>query len=271
MADSSSDISKGIERLARLGYAAKGTLYLVIGSYTVMAVLGIGGEAAGVQDAILKIARQPFGWFLLVMLGVGLVGHVLWRMVQAFADPERKGRGIKGTFRRLGMFLSGLIYLTTAYFTVELILNAGGGGETSPEQRSATLMSFTGGVYLLAAIGIGFIGVGVYQMRRAYRESFRKHWKTYTMSNLQIRLASLAGRIGLPARAVVFMIIGMFLIVAAWTSDLDEVRGMEGALLTLAGQPFGRWLLGAVSLGMVCYGCYCFCNAWFRKINPDNA
>lgn len=271
MADSSSEISKGIERLARLGYAAKGTLYLVIGFYAGLAVLGAGGGTGGTREAILTIARQPFGVFLLILLGIGLCGHVLWRLTQAFADPERKGRGAKGLVRRLGMLLSGVIYLTLAFVTAELILSGSSGGGSSPEQRSATLMSYPGGLYILGLVGLGFIAVGLYQMWRAYQVSFRKHWKTHTMSERQIRVATLAGRIGLPARAVVFIIVGLFLIIAAWTANPNEARGMDGALLTLAGQPFGRWLLGAVALGMICYGCYCFCNAWFRKIKPDNA
>lgn len=273
MADSSSDLSKGVERLARLGYAAKGTLYLVIGSYAALTVIGTGagGETGGAENAILKIAHQPYGNILLVLLGIGLFGHVLWRMVQAFGDPEHKGHDAKGLARRFGMFLSGCIYLTTAFFTTALILNAGSSGGGSPEQRSAAILSVPGGAYLLAAIGAGFIGIGLYQMYRAYTVSFRKHWKTHQMSDVQIRLATLMGRIGLPARAVVFIIIGLFLIIAGWTANADEVKGVGGALLTLASQPFGRWLLGAVAVGMVCYGLYCFCNAVFRRINPDNA
>lgn len=270
MADSSTQISKGVERLARWGYAAKGVLYVVIGLYVGMAVLGMGGDTAGVRQAILEVAGQPYGWFMLILLGVGLAGHVLWRMVQAFGDPERKGRGLKGVVRRIGMFISGAVYLMLAFYTLRLILGSAGGG-SSTAQRSAEVMSFPGGIFLLGAVGIGFTGVGLYQMWRAYQETYRKHWKSAGLSRAQVMLARTVARVGLPARAVLFVVVGFYLVAAAWKTSPGAARDTEGAMRALSALPFGQWLLAAIAIGMVCYGCYCFCNAWLKVIKPDNA
>jgi hypothetical protein len=38
--------------------------------------------------------------------------------------------------------------------------------------------------------------------------------------------------------------------------DPNEQSGLDGALKSLAGQPYGGWILGAVALGLACYGVY---------------
>ena len=70
------------------------------------------------------------------------------------------------------------------------------------------------------------------------------------------------------AFGVVFGVIGVFLVQAALQTDPDEARGLGGALDTLARQPFGPYLLGAVALGLVAYGVFMFVMARYRRIEP---
>ncbi len=48
----------------------------------------------------------------------------------------------------------------------------------------------------------------------------------------------------------------------------DKALGLGGALRTLARQPFGPYLLGAVAVGLVAYGAFMFVMARYRKIKP---
>jgi hypothetical protein len=45
-----------------------------------------------------------------------------------------------------------------------------------------------------------------------------------------------------------------------------EARGLDGALLELAQQSYGRFLLGAVAVGLLAYAFYCFVQARYRRI-----
>lgn len=65
-----------------------------------------------------------------------------------------------------------------------------------------------------------------------------------------------------------FVIIGFFLLQAARQSDPNEVRGLDGALQSLAQQPYGPWLLGIVALGLLAYGIHAGVQARYRRINP---
>ncbi len=53
---------------------------------------------------------------------------------------------------------------------------------------------------------------------------------------------------------------GLF-IVAVLTRNPDEAAGLDGALKTLIGLPFGVFLLVLVGVGLILYGIFCFAKA----------
>lgn len=250
--------------LARFGYVAKGAVYLVIALLAAMAAFSLGGEMTGTNGAIETIFRQPFGQILLGLLAIGLVGHAIWRFVQAAFNPERKGIG-----SRLAYVGIGIIYIGLAFSAVGLLAGWGSSAnadEKAPKEWTATLMEQPFGEFLVAAIGIGFLIYAAVQFYYAYSTKFRKEIKTDEMSDKAETFAIRAAQIGISARAVVFIIIGLFLIVAAWQNDPNQVRGLGGALRALAQQPFGAYLLGLVALGLVAYSVFLFVEARYRRI-----
>ena len=108
-----------IERLARLGYAVKGLVYFLIGLLAIQAAIGTGGETTGTEGALKALNRQPFGQAILVLTAVGLVGYALWRLIQAFLDPDHNdSNSPKRIVQRLGYVVSALIYGTLAWEAV---------------------------------------------------------------------------------------------------------------------------------------------------------
>ena len=75
--------SDGFEWLARAGFAARGTVYVIIGILAIKLALGSGGTSANQQGALRTIAAQPFGKVLLVLVATGLGGYALWRLTRA--------------------------------------------------------------------------------------------------------------------------------------------------------------------------------------------
>jgi hypothetical protein len=96
-----------VERLARLGYAAKGVVYVLVGGLALQAALGPGGKTTDPAGALRTIVQQPFGKFLLAVVTLGLIGYALWRFAQSFLDAENKGKDAKGLVKRIGYGLSG--------------------------------------------------------------------------------------------------------------------------------------------------------------------
>lgn len=255
-----------VEKLARFGYAAKGLVYAVVGVLAVQTAIGAGGQTTGQQGALAAIAAQPLGQVLLALVAVGLVGYIIWRLVQATIDTEGKGKDPKGLATRAGYVVSGLAYGGLALAAGRLAIGAGNSGGDSTSSMTGRLMAQPFGRWLVAIIGLIVVGVGLYQIYRGYSASFRKHLKTEQMSKAEEAWAVRSSRFGLLAHGVVFGISGAFVVQAALRSDPNQARGLDGALQTLAQQPFGPWLLGLVALGLVAYGIHQLVEARYRRM-----
>lgn len=249
--------ARWIEVLARCGYAAKGVVYIIIGCLALQVAFGNGGETSGPKGALSQIAGEPFGQFLLVMVGIGLIGYSLWRFVQAWADPEYKGSDAKGIAKRVGYACSGVVYALLAVEAVRIAFMSGGGsGGNSAEHWTATLMSQPFGQLLVGGIGAAIIGTGLYQLYRAWTAEFKKMLKSGQMSLTELIWSERIGRAGFAARGIVYLIIGSFLLIAAIRTNPDHAMGMGQALQYLSQQSYGPWLLGLVAAGLVAYGVF---------------
>jgi hypothetical protein len=254
--------------LARLGFAAKGVVYLIIGVLAALAAFNRGGRTTDSRGAFAEILAQPYGRVLLGAVAVGLVGYAVWRVVQAIKDTENQGSGAKGIAVRLGYAVSGFIYASLAFTAVQLMTGSGGrgGSDESSKEWTATLLAQPLGQWLVGLVGVGIIAVAVYQVYEAYTAKFRAYLERGDMSRKAELWATRVGQIGLAARGVVFGVLGIFLMYAALRANPNEARGLSGALRALEQQPFGPWLLGVVALGLVAYGVYMFVLARYRRM-----
>ena len=72
----------------RLGYAAHGVVYALVGLLAAQAALGSGGATTDSQGALARIIEAPFGQFALAATAFGLAGYATWRFLQALMDTE---------------------------------------------------------------------------------------------------------------------------------------------------------------------------------------
>jgi hypothetical protein len=262
------DAAPWIERVARFGYAAKGVVYVIIGGLAALAAASGGGETADSRGALAHLLRQPFGHVLLGVVAAGLASYALWRLTQAVKDTERKGSDLKGLSIRLGYACIAAVYAGLSYSAVQLMLgnDAGKSSEETSKEWTARLLALPFGRWLVGAVGLSVVGFGLYQCYKGLAAKFRKKQKTGEMHDLTNRLAARAGQVGLAARGIVFVIVGIFMIQAALHARAHEARGLRGALLALEQRPSTPWVLGAVALGLVAYGLHMFVEARYRRM-----
>ncbi|MEM8504020.1 MAG: DUF1206 domain-containing protein [Cyanobacteria bacterium P01_D01_bin.1] len=273
----SSDTAKWIEILARFGYAAKGVIYALVGILAVQAAFNWGGKVTGSTGAFETIANQPFGKVMLFIVGVGLVGYVLWRLVAAIFDPEHDDDGAKNILRRLSYAISGLVYGSLAFAAFRIVFSGGsssdgsggsGGGSSSSEQ-TATLLSQPFGRWLVGLVAAGAVAYGFYCIYRGVKIKFRKKLKLAEMSpNAQTWVVRI-GRFGLISKGIVSVIVGYFFAQAARSADASEARTTAGALQAIQQQPFGAILMGIIALGMLAYGIHLLVQSRYRRISPE--
>ena len=262
-------MGKWMSLLARLGYAVKGVVYLIIGGLAMALAVGHGGEATDQRGALQAIYAQPLGQFLLVVIGIGLVGYALWSFIQALFDTEGKGSKAKGIIARVGYAGVGVAYAALAFGAFQLALGTGNVGKSSTastQDWTAKLLKLPFGVPLVVIVGLVVIGIAVYLFSKAYTAKFRQRLNLARLNTRLRRWVVNLGRFGYAALGVVFTIIGIFLIVAALQHSPHEAKGLDSALKELLVQPFGPVLLAIVALGLIAYGVYSFVEARYRRV-----
>jgi succinate dehydrogenase/fumarate reductase cytochrome b subunit len=257
-----------LEPAARIGYAAKGIVYTVIGVLALQAAFGSGGKTTGSKGALQRISGDPFGQVLLVIIGVGLAGYALWRLAMAILDPKHEGTGAKALVKRLGYAVSGIVNGAVAFSAFRLLAGSGGGsgGSGSKQQMTAQLMSQPFGRWLVGIGGAIVVAVGLYHFYRAAKAKFMEKYNLGEMSRTEKTGARRIGRLGMVARGVAFAMIGCFFAQAALQAQPDEAGGLGKVFNELIGQPYGPWLMALLAAGLVCYAVYCFSYARYRHV-----
>lgn len=256
--------SPWVDRLTRIGYAARGVLYILIGLLALQFALGTGGAPANQNGVLAMLSGIPFGNIILIGMAIGLAGYSLWGVVRALFDPLNRGDDPVGLIERASFVISAISY--GAFALVALYFASGWGirAASQPPDISAQLMSKPYGRWLTAGFGAFWLASALAQVYIAVTAKFARDFK-FGKDDTEREWAILMGRIGYAARGVVFGIIGWFLIQAAYYFDPNQAVGFDGALLELVKNTYGTLLMGAVALGLVAFGIYSvLCARWIR-------
>jgi hypothetical protein len=254
-----------IEPLSRLGFITRGIIYFLTGAFALQWALGRQRQPMSQASTIDVIGHQPWGHLLLVVVAVGLAGYAVWGVVRAIFDPLRRGHTPMGIALRLGYATSAIAYLGLLAATIGLLtgsLSQAGGRQ----DWTVGLLARPFGAVIVVAVGLCWIfGSGITQIVMGWRHTFERDLALDRMGRNERHWAIGLGRVGLVSRGIVFTIIGLLIVAAAFHLHSRSDTGLEGALLELAHQPFGHTLLGAAGLGLMAFGSYsAMCARWLR-------
>lgn len=255
-----------VERAGRVGLVAKGVSYGIIGVLAIQMALGQGGQAADRQGVLRHLASESWGGAALVALAVGFAAYALWRFADAVFDRQREGDDAGGLAKRAKSFGIGVIYTASAAAAAALVRSTSAGTGGSEQEETARVLEWPAGRWIVLAVAIGFVADGLYNVYNGVTEKFRERLIDGRMHGAVRTWAVRSGVVGHVARGVVFTIIGVFLGKAAIEYDPDEAVGIDGALLKLVEQPYGKVLLGLVAAGLIAYAIYCLVEARYRRI-----
>lgn len=253
-----------IGKAARLGFVAKGLVYGLIGLLAANVALGAAGERTDQKGALQTVAEQPGGSIVLWAMVVGFVGYALWRFSEALWGRREESDDKTRTVKRIGSALNGLLYLGFAVLTWRTVTGGGAGG--SSKSATAEVLQWPGGEVLVGLAGLVVIGIAVGLTWRGLRTDFEKNLNSGQMSRSTFAVVHRLGQVGYVARGVVFALAGALVVKAAVDHEPGKAAGFDVALKSLAQAPFGRMLLLASALGLVCFGTYCLAEARYRRL-----
>lgn len=255
-----SDPNVWAEKVTRAGWIAKGTIYVVIGGLAFeLARRSPPDSEADKAGALERVAQAPAGQLLVGGMGVGLLLFALWHVWAAVArNPE----GILGAAKRAGWAGLGVSYVLLGATGLEIALQ--GSNSTSNSSSSATspsgfatrLFDVPGGRIVGFGIGVGTIGVALYQLNKGMRQDFLGEIDTEDLDPGPRKALGVLGTLGFGARSVVLGLAGWLFALAAWQYDPSEAAGLDQALRTITDAPFGRVVLGFVAAGLASAGAY---------------
>jgi hypothetical protein len=258
-------VAPWVERLARIGYAAKALLYITIGLLAAQAGLGRGGGTLDTQGALREVHHVTFGRIALLIIAAGLGGYALWRMVEAVIDPDRRGANLKGIALRASFAVRGMFHGALAITALRLAGRKSADSHRDQTQHwTARAFELPAGDALVWVAASGILGYGIYQFYRVYAAKLSRQLDLSRLSPGTVRWVVGVSRFGIAARGVVFCLSGYFLARAAVQHDATQAGGVRKSLTLLA--DVGRWPFVVVALGLVAYGVYELVNARYRRI-----
>lgn len=261
-----------VERSARLGLAARGLVYLVVGVIALeVAWRGAVDEQASKDGAIAAIAERPLGRLLLVGLALGFAGYVVWRSCELLwgrSDEDSDGQPA-AVLKRIGSGAKALIYVSLVVTTVRVIAvgpRSAGSGDRQPKTLTARALELPAGRWWVTAAGVILLGVAVYFAYRGVAQRFRDRLDTGEMGRWMGRAVDVVGTLGMAARGMVVAVLGVMVLQAAAHHDPREATGIDGALRRLAEQRYGQALLTVTAVGILAFGLYSFAEARYREV-----
>jgi hypothetical protein len=251
-----------LDRLARAGLVAYGVVYgLVAWLAAALSQRDRHGTPSG-QGAFQELAHQPAGRLILWLVAAGLAGLAAQQAITAL-----RGRAGDGWAARAGSAGRAVVLAVLSVLAARAALGDGSssGGRQTPTGVTVRLMDLPVGPAIVIGVGIFIAGIGVASAVKAFGDSWRDDLELDGRTGASGRLITVLARTGFLCRAVAFGVIGAMFVWAGITHDPKQSGGLDQAIVRFRDEPYGRWVILAVAVGLGCYGAYNVVRAWYLR------
>jgi hypothetical protein len=256
------DRSDWVDVAVRVGMVAYGIVHLLIGWLALQLALGEQSTQANSTGAMQQLAKQPLGQVLIWLVAIGMFLLVAWRLLDMVVGHREKD-GFDLWRKRAVDALKAVLYAAIGVSALSVALGSSGSskGRSTPEKLSAELMNMPAGPYLVGGVGCAIIAYGAHSVWKGFSDKHAKHLAAEGKTGDAGRAYLMVGKIGYIAKGVAIGVIGGLFVYAAVSHNAEKSGGLDSALQKILQQPMGPFLLGAIAVGIICYGLFCFARA----------
>ena len=259
--------------LARVGCFAIGAVYVLIGTWAMLALLRVAHPAADEERILQRMLAFPLGSPFIAAVVLGTSGYMLWLIFEAIFDPYELGNTPTALIARTGTGLSALAYALIVSSGVKVLLGSGGRGEQKQQWLVAKILDWPAGEWLIGAAGLLVAFAGLYQIKFVSDGDHERRVEMSERTPLVRTIVHFLAWTGYFARCAILLVLGWFLLDSAWSSDPQAVGDTDTAFdfLGLGGGSFGDAVFTAVAVGTINYGIFMCINGIYFKVSHDRS
>jgi Domain of Unknown Function (DUF1206) len=247
--------------MARIGFAARGLIYLLVGAFAVAAAFNLGKQPHGIMDAVQAVTNNGIRLILATVIGLGLACLAAYFAITGFWRCAR-ARGGKHWLFAAGMLGDALIYAAVMIALLGILLGWQGDGEQQTQAWTAWLLLQPFGRVLVGIAGVLIlacgIGVVIWVMTSDIDDDV-------DLPEDKKRVISPIGRCGLAGRGVAVLIVGVYWISAALHSNPAKAHELGGTLQEVQQHPRGWLLLLTLGIAFAASAVFDFVEALYHR------
>jgi hypothetical protein len=255
---------KTLTLVARIGFGARGLIYLLVGAFAAAAALNSGKQPHGIMDAVQAVNGTRLQLMFAASIGTGLACLAAYFAIAGVWHCFR-GSGGRRLLFAAGMLGDAAIYAAVMISIIGILVGWHPDGEQETQVWTAWTMTKPFGRVLVGIAGLLIFGCGIGVIGWVMTSDIDED---VDLPDDEKRVIQPMGRCGLAGRGVAVSLVGMYWMSAAVHADPSEAHELGGAMQTVQQNPKGWLLLLTLALAFVASALFDFVEALYHRPDP---
>jgi hypothetical protein len=253
---------KNSRRFARIGIATKGVVFFLLGLMAFITACNLTYAIKNEKEVIEWIYQLTFGWVLLLIVIIGLVGYIFSRVYLTFNNYDYDGSDDKPYFRRAAYLINGVGYCLLLFTCITILLGAQSNGDSGI--KLMILQSIWGQI-IVYGVALGLAVSAINEWWISFSVMMDRMTHDDDLSPVQYKYLMLLGRVGRFSRGIVFAVFAYVLARSAYYDLKNLPKGADAAFAFIDAIS-GAFIMGTVAFGVMCYGMFLILSSKHRNI-----
>jgi hypothetical protein len=247
--------------MARIGFGARGLVYLLVAAFATAAALDFGQQPHGIVDAVQAVTNSRLQVLLAGVIGAGLACLAAYFAISGVWQCCR-GRGFRRWLFAAGMLGDALIYAVVMIAILSLVFGWHPDGEQQTQAWTAWILGRPFGRGLVGIVGLLIlacgVGVIVWVMTTDIDDDV-------DLPESEKRAIEPLGRYGLAGRGLAIALVGVYWMAGAIQREPSKAHELGGALQAVQQNSKGWLLLLTLGIALAASALFDFVEAFYHR------
>jgi hypothetical protein len=249
--------------MGRLGYGARGAIYLMVGLSAGLTTIDPSHRPGGFTQSLALLQHHWAGAVVLVLLGLGMACFAGWLAISAIYRRDHPGRA--HAVLVAGLLGDAAIYIAFMASVLGMVFGAHAGGDNELQSWIAWIDGSGLGAVLVGGAGVVVCACGLWLVGWGALGDIEGPLE---LPPIDKKLMLPVGRYGTAGRGAAIALVGGYLLVSAIHGNPRDAHELGGVLREIRGLAYGAAVTGAFALAFIGSAVLDFVVAGFRRFNP---